>query len=128
MQKFNDTSLNSNPPLKISSIINPKKQISNRMVEYDISTTTVSNDVMQYHTFSVDESGYYSISNQLALKCNTKEDIHYLQMGICKQEYDDYGKLFNSFIFNSPCEASHVISNNLASFKKSILNMCFGAV
>ena len=111
MQKFD-----SKIPMNMS-IINRRQSQPNRLISNDIKTQVVLDDVQKYHQFTVEENGYYNIFNQLCIKCKNNNEIHYLQMGICAEDYNDYGRLFNSYIINTNCEKNHVLSNNLTSFK-----------
>ena len=104
------------PVSKLNVIINRKSNEKNRLIEVDLLPTQVlGNVVLVYANLKVEQSGYYNISNQLAIKCNKETNTDVLQFGICDKDFNDFSKCFNSQILGAMCEVDHIMSNNLCS-------------
>ena len=114
--KGNGTLIKLDPMSKLNVIINRKSNEKNRLIEVELLPTQVLGDaVLVYANIKVDQSGYYNISNQLAIKCKKLATTDVLQFGVCDKDFNDFSKCFNSQILGASCEVDHIISNNLCS-------------
>ena len=108
----------------ITQIINKRKeklvevQKEKEIIEETIKQQIMTDEILNYHMFRVNESGLYNISNQLTLKALKANEINFIQYGLCKLDFDDYSKCFNSHILNTKCEKDYLLTHTLSTVKK----------
>ena len=118
IKSFNNQGLNKlEPSSKLNLIINRKpSNEKNRLIEIELKETQkLTNDVLVYADIKVENSGFYHISNQLAIKCNKQTQADVLQFGVCDKAFADFSKCFNSLMIRSSVDEGDNITNNLSS-------------
>ena len=93
----------------------PKLRLLNIELKDDINVQPVQTT---YSEFTVNESGHYSISNQILFKALEITDVYIdtLQHGLCMLDQSDFAECFNSSPSGNVSGGSY-ISLNLASVK-----------
>lgn len=111
-----------------SLLVKPTKEKRNKIQTVDlIDAQPIPFNLLKYATFEVPIPGYYSISNQLCIKCNDDAKIHFIQFGICKDDLEDFDNCFESTIINQDCDKEYDLSHNLSSFKFLDVNIKYCA-
>ena len=118
IKSLKDTNLSKfEPSSKLQVIINRKpSNEKNRLIEIELKETQkLTNDVLVYADIHVEQSGFYHISNQLAIKCNKQTQADVLQFGVCDKAFADFSKCFNSLMLRSSVDEGDNLTNNLSS-------------
>lgn len=73
------------PPSVIIKTSAPKKEMTKIQVKDLVETAPLGDEIFNFCSFRVEESGYYSLSSQLCLRNSTakKVDVSFFQFGVC---------------------------------------------
>jgi hypothetical protein len=101
-----------------SILVRPQAKKKDQIITFNLEATrSLDDQLLKYCVFEVQEDGYYTVSNQLCIKCNSKATINFVQFGVCKDDLSDFGTDFNSTVSNCSCDAEIVLSYNLSCIK-----------
>ena len=108
------------PNASISAIIAKKQPVAvNRIVEMKLNLSEKLNEEIPffvYANFSVKETGYYNISNQVCVEPNIANlNVQMFQFGICDAEKIEFNKAVNSNALNT--EIGDMLCYNFQTFK-----------
>jgi hypothetical protein len=121
-QKF---ASNNGNGVKVSAIISkrPPSAPVNKIRDIDVLRSGNMEEGVAHeyvNAFKVDETGYYHISTQVALRLTGSQSVglDYMQLGVCDDKLANTTEHFVSRIMSSEVEPNHVICDNMTCVMK----------